>query len=634
MSLEELLAARKREAERAEAVKQEALQRHRDSLLAMMSKLSLEDSGKPKTVPEVNRSSAAAASNSMRTSELTVISHTHGRQRREERDIAKRELQEAIKYGRRERANPGRDGSRRWRFTHKSVIYITDETMRHEITSWRMQEAGAEEAEAVGTDAETGSHTVLVVDSSGSMRKNDVPGYTSRTAAVYDCLARDFVEPQLAAIRSDGCNNSKDVVTLVEMGETARLIFYRHPLNEDLRASLKARAGSRARSHGNYLPALDAVLALLRKDAQHGRQLFLLFLSDGAPSDQVGLACAEHGVLVWQEAPGRARYKGKAALNTCPGGFRCRAQVKEWLLEQCLERVTRLGDLFGRDRTFVGTVAFGPPDEDYQVLQQMAARLPRGSFQKLGLTALHLRTALSSLSNSLSSLRSDAGAGALTQRAVRMESEGRRGTNGWDVYRRYVASYLWRGRLSIALHAEPCTPRPEERDRRVGANRRSADPVSTAESKPSAQWPRRSTGAAISKQRYDVAARGFVDAAYEEGSDGVAHSVNIFAHGAERAVYHCTEIDPAGRMLGPRLVAKQTRFEELMRAADFHSTFCRVQVRTGRGARGRRKQERARARANERERERERERARERERERERERDGWERSMQTYCEGY
>ena len=48
--------------------------------------------------------------------------------------------------------------------------------------------------------------------------------------------------------------------------------------------------------------------------------------------------------------------------------------------------------------------------------------------------------------------------------------------------------------------------------------------------------------------------------------------------GAERLVYHCTEIDEAGMPLGPMLVAKQTLFEELMRAADFHVAFCRVQA--------------------------------------------------------
>jgi hypothetical protein len=41
------------------------------------------------------------------------------------------------------------------------------------------------------------SHAVLVVDCSGSMRKEDVPGHATRTAAVYECLAREFAEPQI-----------------------------------------------------------------------------------------------------------------------------------------------------------------------------------------------------------------------------------------------------------------------------------------------------------------------------------------------------------------------------------------------------------------------------------------------------
>ena len=32
-----------------------------------------------------------------------------------------------------------------------------------------------------------------------------------------------------------------------------------------------------------------------------------------------------------------------------------------------------------------------------------------------------------------------------------------------------------------------------------------------------------------------------------------------------------------GSVIGERLVAKATRFEELMRVSDFHTTFCRVQ---------------------------------------------------------
>ena len=54
-------------------------------------------------------------------------------------------------------------------------------------------------------------------------------------------------------------------------------------------------------------------------------------------------------------------------------------------------------------------MAFGDPNQNYQVLQQMGEALPRGSFQKLGLNAGGLRTAFSSLSSSLTTLRNDGG---------------------------------------------------------------------------------------------------------------------------------------------------------------------------------------------------------------------------------
>merc|ERR1711903_336415 len=81
----------------------------------------------------------------LRTSEFTLVSHAHGRERRAERGIQRRELQAAIKYGEKVAAARGR-----WRFTHQGVVYITDETMRHEITSWRL-DGGA--APAVGGPA-------------------------------------------------------------------------------------------------------------------------------------------------------------------------------------------------------------------------------------------------------------------------------------------------------------------------------------------------------------------------------------------------------------------------------------------------------------------------------------------------
>ena len=63
-----------------------------------------------------------------RTEDITLISHDHGRDRRIERTIDKKELQAAIKYGIKTSANPGRDGSQRWRYTYNNVVYITDTT--------------------------------------------------------------------------------------------------------------------------------------------------------------------------------------------------------------------------------------------------------------------------------------------------------------------------------------------------------------------------------------------------------------------------------------------------------------------------------------------------------------------------
>jgi hypothetical protein len=157
----------------------------------------------------------------LRTEDISLISHTHGRERRSQRNIMRRELQAAIKYGKREEANPGRDGSLRWRYTHDGVVYITDYTSRHEVTSWRVDgngDAGAVVEHAEVELAGKGSHAVLIVDSSGSMNKSDVPGYASREAAVYDCLVRDFVKEQVKTGAAQDV-----VVTLIMMSDNAKV---------------------------------------------------------------------------------------------------------------------------------------------------------------------------------------------------------------------------------------------------------------------------------------------------------------------------------------------------------------------------------------------------------------------------
>jgi hypothetical protein len=71
----------------------------------------------------------------------------------------------------------------------------------HEVTSWKLDDAAdpgdAPAALFPGGGGGARSHAILVVDCSGSMRKDDVPGHATRTAAVYECLAREFAEPQI-----------------------------------------------------------------------------------------------------------------------------------------------------------------------------------------------------------------------------------------------------------------------------------------------------------------------------------------------------------------------------------------------------------------------------------------------------
>lgn len=168
--------------------------------------------------------------------------------------------------GKKERANPSRTGQIRHKFTHKGVIYITDETGRHEITSWRMDEAeqAIEHAE-LSEGACSGSHTIIVVDSSGSMRKEDVPGasesppttlcphwaalkhttaagYKNRTEAVYDCIARDFLEPQLQQQ-----DKAEHMVSLLEMSDTSNVIFKRAPISDNMKTVIKQRGKSFAK---------------------------------------------------------------------------------------------------------------------------------------------------------------------------------------------------------------------------------------------------------------------------------------------------------------------------------------------------------------------------------------------------
>ena len=103
-------------------------------------------------------------------SDISFISHTHGRRRRAEISIKKRELQQVLKYGRPVRSTPGKRGDMRWKFIHKNIAYITDYTMKHEITSFRLDDGLIDHNLVQNSGNNVISHTILVVDASSSIK--------------------------------------------------------------------------------------------------------------------------------------------------------------------------------------------------------------------------------------------------------------------------------------------------------------------------------------------------------------------------------------------------------------------------------------------------------------------------------
>jgi hypothetical protein len=93
----------------------------------------------------------------MHTSDISFISHTHGREGREERHIKKRELKAAVKHGKKEETAAGRQGEKRWKITYAGVVYVTDETMKDEVTSWRLDKND----EARRRTRHTGTHPLI-----------------------------------------------------------------------------------------------------------------------------------------------------------------------------------------------------------------------------------------------------------------------------------------------------------------------------------------------------------------------------------------------------------------------------------------------------------------------------------------
>ncbi|KAK3286496.1 hypothetical protein CYMTET_5945, partial [Cymbomonas tetramitiformis] len=320
----------------------------------------------------------------------------------------------------------------------------------------------------------------------------------------------------------------------------------------------------------------------LLADSRQDARLFLIFLSDGAPSDHVRMACS-HRSLVWSnDLSIKPDGSGKHPLRQCAYGNSeaCRNQVKRELSEHCCERVAQLGLRFGRERVVLATVAFGDPKGNYTMLKRMAKKLPRGSFHKLGVDASALRTAFSSFSSSLTSLRTEsAGGRALTLRQVQVagDSNAQHRTSllvegdGWEVSTEVT-------KFEYSAEHQCLCPVPMEA---IGIAFRKTPFAQGAEryahrGSELAHWSQMLyTGLLVTVNGLQSRLQHNGVEARVIGQQGERWHVKL-STGEELALRRANLVPPRYMRKGHWLVTKFSRHQELLNDRSFHETFCRL----------------------------------------------------------
>lgn len=253
--------------------------------------------------------SSKTKSSTKRTSEMTFLSSIHGRARRELREIDVLDLQSAVKHGVKTRGrNCPKTGMPRWKYTHGNIVHITDYTSTVEVTSYK-QAISIEQAKITpemlrrhNRDRLTldqdphlcTTHSVVIIDQSGSMRASDVKGFKTRSQAAYGLLALDYIAEQLHP-KEEQDVTLLDAVSVIEMKDSGTLIYQREPMdwvffNKLLDRQLEAKP----KSHGNYYQALHLADILIQQELEAAEDIEredllyyqVVFVSDGKPSDK------------------------------------------------------------------------------------------------------------------------------------------------------------------------------------------------------------------------------------------------------------------------------------------------------------------------------------------------------------
>jgi hypothetical protein len=294
----------------------------------------------------------------------------------------------------------------RYIYKHNHIVYIVEKSyrMKREVTCYAEpltleRVPITQEMKKVHNDAMKRiresfncwtSNTVMVIDKFGSMKKGDMWGTRNRLDSAWVAIALDFLAERLES----GVGRETDVISIIEMGEEANLIFEDVPttwvlFNEIV--DLYNNKDSVPQGHGYYLPSLALADELLIKNSNAACAAALLFLSDGAPSDQL-----------YMQAP-----KGLSIISRD---------------HSMIETIEALAKKFGRQLSFTA-VGIGS-DSEFDLLQRMVdAAKDYGAIAEFvlpSMTSSSLGIAISSVATSITKTQIEmTEIGTTTQRKVR-----------------------------------------------------------------------------------------------------------------------------------------------------------------------------------------------------------------------
>jgi hypothetical protein len=467
------------------------------------------------------------------TSMISFVETQHGRDRRKQRGIDKKDLQAALKYGTQTEVKWGKSqiaNKHQIRLLYKDIVYIVDKKTKKEITCWakstqlqpivitpdlqrkhdhvkRLMRESAKET------SWWQSNTVLVVDTSGSMREADVWGCRSRLHAAWFAVALDFVAHRIES----GVAGPMDIVSVVTLSEAPVIIIQEEPCtwqlyNKLVRIYTKGWTNP-AEGHGPYIPALKKVKKLLGRSHSSGCPLAVSLLSDGRPSD-------------------------------CIAGL-----SYEQAMQSIADEAGKLARLYGRRLTFA-TIGIGEAS-DFGMLEKIAEIVndfgARGLFQRPSMTSSDLGNAFTTVSTSLTSTQKEqTDLDTLKQHRVRSVQQESRTKAAIAI------SAVSKEDFHI-YNVSECVERQSYREYLEG------------------------------RKRYHI----FEHAGYQHSdAQYVAFARGPFGEGAERFAYRFYEVAADGStILGKPLVAKESRFidnKEMIADGEsqrqqFVRTFCKTQ---------------------------------------------------------